>query len=1221
MKHHVHVLRALFVALVFCFSLAGIAVAQETTGSIVGSVKDPNGAAVKGATVTVTDTDKKVVVRTATTNDDGQFSIPDLPVSTYDVSVEASNFKKHVESRVKLDVGQRRSVDVTLQAGSISEVVTVEAAPLTVELTTPAASSVINGDQVRQLSINNRNFVSLVTLAPGVTNDLDDLVFTGTNNPETQVVNRTLISVNGARSTQNTFTVDGADVTDRGSNLTIQAYPSVDSIGEFKVLRSLYPAESGRSGGGQINVVTRSGSEKFHGSGFEFLRNERLNANDFQSNRTPALAATFGTDSNGKLKRRPFRYNNYGFTIGGPVWTPRFGEGGAGFKKLSRTFFFFSEEDRYDIRYPLLGPVPVPTTAMKQGIFPIPICLSASSSTTCTSTLPAGTPINSVTNVSSVAQQYVNLIWNKIPSTSDPTIPLSFPARNVAKFRQEIIRLDHTFNDKWNISYRYEHDQIPTIDADGSIGTRSALPFVNQMVSDSPGRTHTFQSTYALTPRKIIEARFTYGYGAIYTHTTGLLAKSVSPINVNLPYQNVRDDVSVLGISGFGNIAVTGSTLIGFSNYIDPSSKADFSGSYTWIRGNHTMKYGAMFTRTLKTENALSGTNQGSFSSFSNTVASVSSPACARATGVTNTTANTLYQNWACFLLGNNVSFSQTNLDATIDFRQNNWQAFAQDEWRFRKSLTVSYGVRYSYFGPLYDRNGLLSNFDPTLWSASAAPQVTGAGNRVASTGNFCNGIIQNTQNIQTGPPAFNCTPTGSPWGKYVYHASKHDFAPRLGFAWDPFGKGTTSIRTGYGIYYEQIPYSSIELQALNAPYLQTVSVSLTSMDQPVPVGASLPVVAAATVANVRGIQTDFKTPYMQHWSLDVQHQFGAKTVVTAGYFGSKGTHLIGYTELNDLPPGKALNTQCATGSNTLQTPGVTTVACQTSGSVFIGTSSATEAILDQIRPFRGFRSIDILTPRFNSNYHAIQVFATRRFSGASQANLSYTWSKNLTDNQTSSVSTAPQDALNLRAEYSRAILDRRHVLSANYIYELPFYRAQKHAVGKILGGWQASGIMTYYTGLPFSVTSSGYDPAGIGFTPSIHAGGRPYLLCDPNSGAPHTADQWFNAACFSLQQPAGTTGLSNAVGNVPRGAVGGPPTKRVDFTMSKNFQLRETVSLQLRAEAFNVFNHTNFRGLSTSRSIANQTSCPATAPCSGFGTVTSFRDPRIIQFGAKLYF
>src|SRR5713226_4522677 len=212
MKHHVHVLRVLFVALALCFSLAGIAVAQEITGSLVGTVKDANGAAVKGATVTITDAEKKVVVRTATTDGDGQFSVPDLTVATYDVAVEARGFKKHIESKVKLDVGQRRSVDVSLEAGNIAEVVTVEANPLTVELSTPTVATVINGDQARELSLNNRNWVQLITLAPGVSNDLADQVYVGTTNPDGQA-NIISIAVNGGRSSQNTFTVDGADIT------------------------------------------------------------------------------------------------------------------------------------------------------------------------------------------------------------------------------------------------------------------------------------------------------------------------------------------------------------------------------------------------------------------------------------------------------------------------------------------------------------------------------------------------------------------------------------------------------------------------------------------------------------------------------------------------------------------------------------------------------------------------------------------------------------------------------------------------------------------------------------------------------------------------------------------------------------------------------------------------------------------------------------------------
>jgi hypothetical protein len=1192
--------------MIIALCLTGTVYAQETTGSMVGTVKDANGGAVPGATVTLTDSDKNVVVRSVTTNEDGQFSVPNLAVSNYDVSVEAASFKKYVQNRVKLDIGQRRTVDVTLEVGNVAEVVTIEASPVSVELTTPAASTVINGDQVRQLSINNRNFVQLVTLAPGVTNDLDDLVFTGTNNPDTQVVNRTLISVNGARSTQNTFTVDGADVTDRGSNLTIQAYPSVDSIGEFQVLRSLFPAESGRSGGGQVNVITRSGGENFHGSAFEFIRNEAFNANDFNTNRTPGLRAALGVDSNGKIKRKPFRYNNYGFTLGGPVYALNFGEGSGGMlRKLSKTFFFFSEEQRRDTRYPTISTTAAstaaPTALMKQGIFPVDICLSASSSTNCTSVLPAGTALSSRVPISNVAQQYVSSIWNKVPSPTNPvTLALDFPALNVAKFRQEIIKIDHSFTDKWSAFYRFENDKIPTLDADGSIGTRSNLPFVNQMESNSPGKTHTFQTNYTISPNLVIEGRYAYGYGAIFTNTTGLLAKTVSPIAVNLPYASVRDVVPIVSVAGFAS-------LTGFSNYNNFSWKQNFSSSITWVKGNHTMKYGAVYSLYRKNENALSGTNQGSFSAFNNTTLAVATPASVRAPGVPSNALNTLYQNWANFLQGNNVTFTQSKLDLTADLRQKNLEWFAQDEWHARRNLTIYYGVRYSYFGPAYDKNGHLTNFDLALFNPASAPQVTGAGNRVTGTGNFCNGLIVNSQNYTTGPAAFNCTPTISPFGKFVNSVSKHDFAPRFGLAWDPFGKGTTSVRTGYGIYHEQIPVSTLELMTTNPPYQETTTVALTSLDSPIPAGQALTVVAAATPVSVRGIQPDFKTPYMQHWSLDFQHQFGTNTVVTVGYYGSKGTHLIGFTEYNDLPPGRAILTQCASGASTLQTPGVVTTLCQTPGTAF----TATPAILDQIRPFRGYRSINMLETRYNSNYHSMQVFAQRRFSGASQVNLAYTWSKNLTDNQTSSASAAPQDINNIRAEYGRAILDRRHVLNINFIYELPFFSEQKNFVGKVLGGWQTSGIISYFTGLPFSVTSSTYDPAGIGLIPALVAGGRPSLLCDPNENAPHTIDQWFNGNCFTPQTAAGATGIANVAGNAPRGVVDGPPTSRVDFTMAKNFRFSENVSIQFRAEAFNVFNHTNFRGLSTSRAITNTT----------FGQVTSFRDPRVMQFGLKFIF
>jgi hypothetical protein len=1207
-------LHRLFLLFALCLTLSGNGSAQEITGSIVGTVKDSNGAAVKGANVTVFDSDKKILVRTLTTNDDGEFTVRDLPVTKYDINVEAPNFKKHIESGVQIDVGQRRSVDVVLAVGNVAEVVTVESSPLSVETSTATVSTVINGDQARELSLNNRNWVQLITLAPGVSNDLADQVYVGTTNPAGQA-NTVNIAVNGARSAQNTYTVDGADVTDRGSNITIQAYPSVDSISEFKVQRSLFPAESGRSGGGQINVVTRGGGDQFHGSAYEFVRNEKLNANDFISNRNPN--PPFGRNSNGKAKRTPFRYNDYGFTFSGPVYFPRFGEGGRAVYKVPRTFFFFSEEQRKDRRYPILSGT-VPDLNMRQGIFPIDICLSANAPTaataTCLNVLPAGTPLSSRATINPVAQQYLSLVYNKLPAPTDPvTRALNFPASGIFDFRQEILRLDHQFSDKFSVYYRFEKDKIPTIDPNSLFSSGSGLPGVSTSATNSPGKTHTFQATYVASPSVVLVGRWNYGYGAILSNTIGSLALANSPITPSLAYPNTRDAVPVIAGNGF-------STLTEFGNYDNFSYKHNFAGDLTWTRGSHTMKFGGQYSRYRKNENALSGVNQGQFSGFLNTIpssvvqTSVGAPGTAAQEPNVNRRAN--FQAFANFLLGNNVAFTQAHFDYTADLRQKAIETYGQDEWRLRPNLTVYYGLRYSYFGSPYDKNGRLSNFDPSQFNSANAPQVTGAGNRIIGTGNFCNGLIVNSQNYQTAPNG--CVPTVSPYGKYVIKAPKGDFAPRIGLAWDPFKKGKTSIRTGYGIYYDQVLNGTYEQNiGTNPPYQETFTISALSggtgtvattprLDQPVPSGVSVGPAASIVALSVRALQPNWNDPYMQHWSLELQQQFGKSTIISVGYFGSKGTHLIGSYELNEVAPGKALTSLCATGANTLQTSGTTLVQCQAPGTYFGGTTGGVSSnILDQIRPYRGYRSINMITPQFNSNYHSLQTLLQRRFGGASQVNVAYTWSKNLTDNQTDR-STAPENSYNIRLDRGRATLDRRHIFTANYIYDLPFFNKRNDLTGNLLGGWEISGLVTLQSGLPFTPTTN-FDAAGLGNVPALIAGNRPNLTCDPNSGGPRTFEQWFNTSC--IQSNPTSAPIANVVGNAGRGVINGPPTKRFDFSLFKNIRFGEKVQLQLRGEAFNIFNHTNFRTVSASTTAGT------------YGQITAVRDPRNIQLGIKLYF
>ena len=1193
------IIKAAFLLTALCFAFNSAILAQETTGVMVGTVRDANNATVPNATVTINDAAKGVTVRTVTTNGNGEFSAPNLLPGVYEVIVEAGNFKKSVQTDVNVSVGQRRSVEVTLEAGNVAETVTVQADAVSVNLSTPTAGTVINGDQVRELSVNNRNFIQLVTLAPGVSANLSDQVYVGTTNPDGQA-NTVNISVNGSRSSQNKYTVDGADITDRGSNLTIQTYPSLDSIGEFRVLRSLYPAESGGSGGGQVNIVTRSGTDKFHGTLYEFVRNEKFNANTFLNNQSAPL----GLNSDGKAKRTPFRYNNYGLTVGGPVYFLKFGERGADdngyLGKVPRTFFFFSQENRDDIRYPLLlgaGAVTptVPDANLRNGVFPIDICLSGTISgttRTCANVLPAGTPLASRAAINPVSQAYLN-IYRQLPLPNAINFGLNSAARNTSKFNQQILKFDTAITKKLTAYYRFENDKIPTLEGNSLFSNGTGLPGVATTQTNSPGRTHTVQATYVVTPRIIAEVRYTHAYGAILSNNTGLLALSNTSVPVSLAYPNQRDRIPTVTGTGFSGFS-------GYGPYNNFSTKNDIGGNLTAIFGSHTAKFGANFSKYRKNENALAGNNEGAFSGFLNTSPTAPSNlqgvVCATTTGVCPTINNAAtYQTFANFLLGTNASFTQAKNDYTADLRQRNFEAYGQDEWRARRNLTVYYGVRYSFFGSPFDQNGILSNFVPELYNRSQSPLVTGAGNRVVGTGNFCTGLIVNTQNYLTAPNG--CVPQNSPYGKYVVKAPKNNFAPRVGIAFDPFGKGRTSIRTGYGIYHEQTLVGIFEQNLIsNPPYQETTSLTQVALNQTFAVN---PLATLGTIS-VRGEQTDWKTPYSQHWSLDFQHQLTKNTLIDVGYFGSKGTHLIGIVDLNLLPPGFAQTQLCAVGTST--TP---TVACQTAGVPF--TSSAQENILDQIRPFRGYKAVNIIQPRFNSTYHSLQVSAQHRFTGESQINLAYTFAKNLTDAQTDR-SSSPQNPYNIRAEYGRAQLDRRHVLTTNFVYELPFFRKSGGLTRTLLGGFETSGIFTYQTGLPFTATVANYDAAGIGFLGASASGPRANQIGDPNSGGAGTQQQFFNTAAFQTSYTQ-LTGIAAVAGTAGRGTINGPSTTRLDLSLFKNFRFTESVKLQLRAESFNVFNTTNFLTINT---VATSTA---------FGTVTATRDPRTIQFGAKLNF
>lgn len=1140
----------MFVMMGLLLGFAGAAVAQQVTGSISGTVKDSSGAVVPNAKVTITNTDQNLLVRAVKTDTNGDYSAPLLPLGHYSVSAEADQFKTSTVNGIELHVNDKLTVNLTLQVGSTSQTVTVEAAPLQVELQSAAPTGLISGTQIRELALNTRNYEQLVSLMPGVSYGAGDQLYIGLENPSGQT-NVVSFSINGNRNSANSWTIDGADNVDRGSNLTLLDYPSVDSIAEFRVERGLYSADSGRAGAGQINVITKSGTDQFHGDAYEFFRNDKLAANTFFNNASGA-------------KRPPLRYNDFGYTIGGPVFIPKIYNSD---RKNNKTFFFFSQEFRRVITYGTASAI-VPTAAELQGTFPDQVCVAFDPNTgSCTASS------NQVPTINGTAQEYIKDVWSKVPQpTNAGTNQIFNPLRNIFNGRQEIVRIDHTFSTKVSGFFRYINDSIPTQEP-GGLFTGDAIPNVGTTSTNAPGHSYVFHATYAVTPNLLNEAAYSYSYGAIISNPIGLTAKANSPdINVPLPFQVTLSRIPNIAISG-------GSGIFSFGPYRDFNRDHNIYDNFTWIHGKHTMKFGISYHHYQKTENA-GGGNEGTFNFF-NTGASGVQAVC----GGCGVTPTTFEQSFANFLQGRVDRFTQSSVDITPDIRDNQLEWYAQDQFRIRPNLTFNYGARLSYFRQPTDASGRLDNFDPLTFLPGQAQAVVpfDAANPSDPNNKFA-GLL-----CPGNPSAPICNPSGnpldgiivggssSPYGSKVANEDSFDVAPRLGIAWDPFGTGITSVRAGYGIYYDSSLFGTYEQNIFaNPPFVQSISIPNTNFSNP---GAGTPSVNLNPLA-LHASAVPYHTPYVQDWSLDVQRMLPKSVLLDVGYYGEKGTHLLGIIDINEVHPGLAASLGYPTifASNT--------------------------PILNSLRPFPGYNAINTIQTRFDSNYNSLQVAVQKRFGSSSLLDINYTFSHALTDAQTDR-SSAPQNTYNLRGEYGSSQLDRRHVFTADYVYDLPFFKSQEGFAGHILGGWEASGIVSYFSGLPLTVgTFSNLDPAGLGFFGPSAAGPRPDMISNPNSGAPHKFSQWFNTAAFVNPTASQTT-----PGNAPRGAVRGPGAERWDFSAIKNIKVTESMRFQFRAEFFNIFNHTNPDGVSTALGS------------SIFGKVFSTRDPRIVQLGLKFYY
>jgi hypothetical protein len=828
--------------------------AQELAATLTGTVTDASGALVPNATLVVHSEDTGADVRRVTTSSTGNFNITNLPAGRYTVTVQLEGFQKFVASSVILNVAEKHTLDVQLKAGKVTESIEVTAENTPIQTTTAEESGTVTGDQVRELALSNRNFEQLVLLQPGVSNQLGD-------KPGFGLSSNTQISINGARTGANNWTVDGADINDSGSNGTLLNTPGIDAIQEFTLERSNYDASFGRSGGGQVVVATKSGTNQFHGSAYEFNRNNFYNANTFGAR---AAIAAGGSPSDNKTPIE--RYNDYGFTIGGPLFIPKLYH-----PDKNKTYFFWSEEWR-KASTPGTNTITVPTAAELGGVFSgtIPIAPAGCVTTS------GGTSTISPSCFSKNASAYLSAFMAN-PGNGNGQLVTNFSQLN--NFRQDIIRLDQNVGEKVRLYARYMQDSVPQNFPFGLWGAAN-YPGVETTSLNAPGRNLVINATMTLSPKVVNEVEFVDSYGAINSVLTNAIADSSAFTSklTNLttyqdPYGRAPNITFGSGAAGLTNTSAP---------YFERNKDKNIFDNLSIQHGNHTIRTGFTAMWMTKTENGDAGAATFNFS---------------------NANGNAEFAN---FLLGQSDGYNQASKDTTPYLHYVNFEAYVQDDWKVTRRLTLNLGVRYSYFPSPSDSNNTLVNFDPNVFNPANAPAIDPAtGKMVAgNAATYANGLIFPRGAACAAAQGIGALVTCSPFGSKVNPSANNNWGPRLGLAYDPFGDGKWAIRAGYGIFYDRSLNGIWEQNAFgDPPLVQTSTInnngsSSQNLFDNVQNGTSGPTPLGPSSLTATGTPT-FKVPSYQDYNLSVQHEVMRNTVLEVGYVGTKGVHLLGDVNIN----------------------------------------------------------------------------------------------------------------------------------------------------------------------------------------------------------------------------------------------------------------------------------------------------------------------------------